>query len=346
MSEHNSGDEDGIHNDSLTVMANQKFSINIKPFNESEVSWSTYVTVLKHQFRAQNVPPEKQVDLFLGHVGFNTVESLINILHPVEPGTRTFDELCRELGRRLEPEPSSIRSRTVFGQRMQQQGETVMEYISALKVLTKHCKFNETLEDRLRDQLVVGLKSERIRQRLFEEGDNLSWARASEIALSVEAAVRYASEVNQNQSVNKVQFKPKSAARRQDGVVREKAATMINQLTCYCCGEKGHTRPRCPKRKSTCEKCGKKGHISKVCYDRNDTRNNKAIVNSLEEQGSSDSEEDDKDSLFCDYVVVTNSGNKKTTSKGNHVKGISNCCKASKVGLVSESKVNPNIRNR
>ena len=38
------------------------------------------------------------------------------------------------------------------------------------------------------------------------------------------------------------------------------------RVTCWCCGEEGHYRDRCPKReKAFCRKCKKKGHFNKAC---------------------------------------------------------------------------------
>ena len=38
-----------------------------------------------------------------------------------------------------------------------------------------------------------------------------------------------------------------------------------NTDKCYCCGQVGHRRPDCPRRKETCSLCGKRGHLSHVC---------------------------------------------------------------------------------
>ena len=36
-------------------------------------------------------------------------------------------------------------------------------------------------------------------------------------------------------------------------------------LVCYCCGEKGHIRPKCPKKDSVCHKCKQLGHLQSMC---------------------------------------------------------------------------------
>jgi hypothetical protein len=39
-------------------------------------------------------------------------------------------------------------------------------------------------------------------------------------------------------------------------------------VTCYCCGAKGHMRPDCHYRKDKCDICGCTGHLRAVCHDK------------------------------------------------------------------------------
>ena len=52
-----------------------------------------------------------------------------------------------------------------------------------------YCEFGTNLNDALRDRLVYGLHNELIQKRLLSEPD-LSLAKASEIALAMEAAAK------------------------------------------------------------------------------------------------------------------------------------------------------------
>ena len=36
-------------------------------------------------------------------------------------------------------------------------------------------------------------------------------------------------------------------------------------MTCYCCGQRGHIKPNCPKKDEKCRKCGKEGHLLVMC---------------------------------------------------------------------------------
>ena len=37
------------------------------------------------------------------------------------------------------------------------------------------------------------------------------------------------------------------------------------EVTCYCCGQRGHIKPDCPKKGEECRKCGKIGHLQSMC---------------------------------------------------------------------------------
>ena len=37
------------------------------------------------------------------------------------------------------------------------------------------------------------------------------------------------------------------------------------ELICYCCGQRGHIKPECPKKGEECRRCGKIGHLQSMC---------------------------------------------------------------------------------
>ena len=71
-------------------------------------------------------------------------------------------------------EPTNkIYARHVLATQRQQAGETLDEYLQALKVLSKECNFQSITaanygEEYIRDAFITGLNSNQIRQRLLE----------------------------------------------------------------------------------------------------------------------------------------------------------------------------------
>ena len=81
-----------------------------------------------------------------------------------------------------------------FNSRVRGEGESIADFVAALRQLSEHCAFGETLQDVLRDRLVCGVKDERIQRRLLGEVE-LTFARAFQIALAVESANKHAIEL-------------------------------------------------------------------------------------------------------------------------------------------------------
>lgn len=97
-----------------------------------------------------------------------------------------------------------------------------------------------------------------MRKRLLGEKD-LTYTRAVELAMSIEAAGRDAAEMNltsRNSAVNYVKDKKTGSTPKRDV---EKA------VTCYCCGKANHKSSVCKFRNLSCNICGKVGHLANVC---------------------------------------------------------------------------------
>ena len=129
--------------------------------------------------------------------------------------------------------------------RVQLEGETSQLYT---------CEFGANLEERLRDQLVVGIRIETIQRRLLGEKD-LTYTKAREIATSMEIASRDSKELigRSNVSVNYVANKEKHANRKS------------TSITCHRCGGNNHKAEHCKFINTVCYNCGKKGHLKSVC---------------------------------------------------------------------------------
>ena len=96
-----------------------------------------------------------------------------------------------------------------FHLRKQEQDETIEAYISSLRQFAKTCNFG-TMEDRMiRDRVVVGVKEERLREKLLET-QNLTLDLCLEIGRSYESSrQQLASMSNSEAAVQKIGYKQK-----------------------------------------------------------------------------------------------------------------------------------------
>ncbi|XP_059045830.1 uncharacterized protein LOC131841531, partial [Achroia grisella] len=187
---------------------------------------------------------------------------------------------------------NEIYSRHRLMKRYQQSGESVHQYIQALKLLSKECNFHKVTAEQneseyIRDAFIGGLVSPVIRQRLLENS-TLTLDAAFQQAQSLELAeihnqnyLRDTNPVinNTNNCSNIPVLKDSMSADNKNTDVTVAATPNYRNTfeSCYFCGEKRHPRRFCPAASSTCLSCGKRGHFAKVC--RNKSQRNAATSN-------------------------------------------------------------------
>ncbi|KAK9695783.1 RNase H-like domain found in reverse transcriptase [Popillia japonica] len=141
----------------------------IEEFNLREKNWSSYIARVQQFFKANNVKSELKTAMLITIMGSEAFDLLTDLCNPEKPENCAFEDLVDLMGNHLQPKPSDIAERYKFRHRVQENQESIANFVAVLKRLAKNCNFGNTLEDNLRDQLVFGLKSEIIRQRLFTE---------------------------------------------------------------------------------------------------------------------------------------------------------------------------------
>ena len=75
-----------------------------------------------------------------------------------------FDEHC-------EPRKNVTYERYIFFTRAQETGETIDQYVTTLKRLSDTCEFGTSKETLIKDRIVLGVKNQKIRERLLREPD-------------------------------------------------------------------------------------------------------------------------------------------------------------------------------
>ncbi|XP_028176933.1 uncharacterized protein LOC114364819 isoform X2 [Ostrinia furnacalis] len=228
----------------------------MREFDVRSGNWSSYVERLEMYFIVNKVVDEFKLPTLISVMGEEAYDLLSTLASPQKPSVLTFRRAVELLSAHLQPKPSVLAERYKFRQRRQLVDETIADYVTELKKLSKYCEFNSTLDENLRDQLVCGLKSEVIRQRLFSE-EGITYNRAIALALSLEAAERDASAVERpeiTEGVHKLSLEecPKC------GDKRHKAINCVyKDYVCSWCHEIGHLRRMCPKKQAqTAESAG------------------------------------------------------------------------------------------
>ena len=248
----------------------------ILPYNDTEEEFESYISRCELFFIANDITEPKLVPAFLTLVGPKVYNLAKNLVSPKEIASCSYEEIKTALKNHYKPKVIQIFERFKFYSRSQKSGESIADFVAALKALAHTCNFASTLNDMLRDRFVMGLGDERTQHTLLAEAD-LTFARAVEIATAREAARRDVQAMGRV-AVNKVQHKTPHTKPRNtynsssqpkynpsQNTKGDNTPKSIPNTPCSGCG-KMHWRRDCPFKNATCNVCHRKGHIQTVCY--------------------------------------------------------------------------------
>ena len=176
-----------------------------------------------------------------------------------------FDEYC-------EPCTQVIYERYRFNNRKQEQGESISAYVTELRVIAKNCALEEITPDEiLHDRLVLGVRDEKVRERLLRIND-LTLSKAIDICKAAEQTSEQLKLIatGTDKSVGAVRTEQKNVLPQN---TRHPRDLPINQPECRSCGYH-HGNRQCPARGQTCHKCGQKNHVQSKCHSTNLKVNN------------------------------------------------------------------------
>ncbi len=244
--------------------------------------------------------------VLLSVCGAPTYKLIRNLVVPAKPADKTYKELVELVQKHHNPTPSAIVQRFKFNSRVRRQGETISEFVAALRQLTEHCAFGETLDDMLRDRLVCGLNEGRLQRRMLAE-TTLSFSKALSLAQAYESAEKKAHDLQLPQPAAPVHA-VSGRYKRQDPPWKGTGTA------CYRCGGK-HQAAQCHFKDAVCHSCGKTGHIARACRKKGG-ESQKSTMPRSRDQGhgrsthllTEDAESGDKDderSVYTMFKVTT-----------------------------------------
>ena len=160
---------------------------------------------------------------------------------------------------------NEIFSRHLLATRKQQTGETLNNYMNALKLLAKDCQFKTVSTDvykqeMIRDAFINGIQAQHVWQRLLEN-ITLSLDAAFTQARSLEAVQASSDHYVVNPSMSSIN----AAMTHNTTSLEHLELNAVSGTRCFFCGGSRHNRLVCPAKDSACHNCDRKGHFSKVC---------------------------------------------------------------------------------
>ena len=206
--------------------------------------------------------------------GLNKLGVLTNFVSPkVYEAIADSDtyEAAIEILKDLYVKPSNeIFARYCLATRRQKAGESLEEFLQALRTLSKECNFKNVTaeqcrEEAVRDAFISGLHSSLIRQRLLENR-TLDLPTMFDQARALDSAQKNSELFSTSSGPSVMAAVPESKNVREELPASDLPATSAAVDTkCFFCGYSKHPRLKCPARDAICNKCQKKGHYAKVC---------------------------------------------------------------------------------
>ena len=164
------GDEDIGKYQTIRTILRMATCGNIEEFSLELGDWTQYTERLSQNFIANDVTNEiKQRAILLSVCGSATYNLIRSLVAPEKPSGKTYEQLCTLVQEYHNPKPSVIVQQFKFNSLYQKAGQPVSACVAELRNKVEQCDFGATLEDMLRDRLVVGISEEQIQRRLLSE---------------------------------------------------------------------------------------------------------------------------------------------------------------------------------
>lgn len=265
-------------------------------FSISEYS-TTHSTTVKEYFtrfdwalELSSVPLELHAQYARVNMGAELNSALRILVSPLQPETLSYEDLKKVLINHFDAVRNKFAESIKFRQITQSKDESVASFALRLKQAATHCEYDTFLDRMLIEQLLHGLESREICNKIITKKPD-TFSAAYEIAQSLEITRNTSNEVNRaeqmplQESTNKLGFSPPKFKNKTKQMPKQALSVENRGVLTICNGCGGqHLRKNCKFISAECFSCGKRGHISKVC---------KSKTSQLKENDSVQSDTDD-----------------------------------------------------
>ena len=236
-------------------------TLQLEPFNPATDCWSQWEERLQYFIECNGIQGEgKKRATLLTVCGKEAFSLICSLIAPSKTSEKSFDELLQVIRDHKDPKPSIIVSRFKFSSCHRAAGQSVADYVSLLRKATEHCCFGSTLDDRLTEQFVCGIRDPRMQRRLLSE-ISLDFASAQKLCLAIEASSRDAHLMSGTAGAG-----TSAAGTAEVCEVRAQGSpTGRPAVRCWRCGGRSHSPDVCRFASYKCHKCSKTGHLAKMC---------------------------------------------------------------------------------
>ena len=182
----------------------------------------------------------------------------------IQPHYKRFKEYVR-------PKLHPIFARFKFHNEVQGT-ETIESFLTRLRLCAKDCEYGKQTDEMIRDRIVFGTNSSKIREKLITVGKELTLDKTIQIAQSHEYSQEQLKTMSADVNYVKSSKRTESQTGAGKGSQRNFSSTKASKHQhhrrknnhCSNCG-RNHKKGSCPAKGERCNKCNKYNHFAAVC---------------------------------------------------------------------------------
>ncbi|XP_060543768.1 uncharacterized protein K02A2.6-like isoform X2 [Pantherophis guttatus] len=253
----------------------------LAPFRPGKDKWKSYVVKFRQYLRGNNIrdaDDDRKKGIFLANCGSEVLDMAIDLVAPRDIEEVPWTDLLQILEEHYAPTGTPVANRFTFHQRDQKEGETIKEFVAALRQIAASCEFDH-VDNAIADRVVFGMRDRGLQKKFLSRKklvlkDVVEEATASEISEKAAAAVSRAKGIHKIRSTTQSSTEDSAAGSEseEESTVhkvsrpprRETAQKSYKGERCASC-RGDHPRASCKWRDATCRRCNRRGHIAEAC---------------------------------------------------------------------------------
>ncbi|XP_063394114.1 uncharacterized protein LOC134679168 [Cydia fagiglandana] len=220
----------------------------------------------------EKITEARKASVLLNCIGQPAQELYFNTLKKDNTeDTAKLEEVITLFEEYFKPKSSEVINTWQFNKRIQEDGESFDSYYTELRRIAKNCNFDKQLDRMLRDRIVVGIREQRVQQKLLEIKD-LTLERAVDVCRSAELSREHARVLAKQTTaeVDAVQRRaPAQHSKPSQSPPNTQAKYNLSLLSnkkykCKKCNTE-HGPRACPAYGQRCENCNRYNHFKVGC---------------------------------------------------------------------------------
>lgn len=229
-------------------------------------------------------PQNVQVATFMSSIGSEALV-IFDTFGCSEADLASLDVIKARFAQYFTPKVNITYERYKFNSMVQQDGEKFDDFLTKIKSQGAKCDFGAVFDSLLRDKIIVGIRSEVVREQLLADDQESTLDRVTQRCRASElASLQLRDLKGESASIHAIK-KQNNHPRKDPSASR---SSKSDTFDCKRCGRK-HGPKACPAYKKKCVKCNREGHFAEMCRSEGD-KNSKSskrpqkTVHTFEEQ--------------------------------------------------------------